>query len=374
MDDSIIKFIRQNDFELIKHIGRGACGTTVLLKDNLLDQYFVCKKYQPFTGIEPKQYFENFITEIKLMHQINNRNVIRIYNYFLYPSLFTGFILMEYIDGYSFDTFIHENPEKINDLFIQAIQGFSGLEDSGILHRDIRSSNILISKDNVLKIIDLGFGKKINFESDFQKSISLTYWCDTPNEFNDKIYNFQTEIYFLGKLFEKAIQDNDIQEFAYITELKNMILKDPATRYTSFKNIFNTIITKQNIEDLFDQHEIETYRTFANNLSSYFSQISSSATYEDDIDLLISKLDDVYHKNMLEDNIQSVVELGRALVKGSYKYKKNYYFEVFSLKDFLNLIKMSSTDKKRIILLHLQNRFNSIPHYNESDFDDDIPF
>ena len=46
-------------------------------------------------------------------------------------------------------------------MFIQAVAGFAYLERAGILHRDIRSGNLMVGGDGVLKIIDLGFGKKI---------------------------------------------------------------------------------------------------------------------------------------------------------------------------------------------------------------------
>ena len=124
MENDIIRFVRQKDYKLIRNVGRGATGAAVLLKDQLLDQLFVCKKYQPVIGIDPKEYYSNFVNEIKMMHLANNRNIVRIFNYYLYPDQYTGYILMEYIDGKYINEYISENPEKIDDLFIQKIQGF----------------------------------------------------------------------------------------------------------------------------------------------------------------------------------------------------------------------------------------------------------
>lgn len=374
MENDIIKFIRQKDYKFIKNIGRGATGATVLLKDELIDQLFICKKYQPIMGIDPKQYYDKFVNEIKLLYLVNNRNIVRVFNYYLYPEQATGYILMEYVDGQSISDYISWSPEKIDDLFMQTIQGFISLEESGILHRDIRESNILVSSDGTLKIIDLGFGKQIKFDSDFDKSISLNWWCDTPNEFMKKIYDFKTEIYFVGKLFEKEIMDNGIEDFSYISELKKMITLDPAERISSFTEIYTSLLS-QEMEELFDSDEIDVYREFADNFDKMLAKISSDAKYNNDIDSIISKLDDCYHKNMLEQYIQNNDELARIFVPGAFTYYKKKNIYVYTLKSFLKLIKGSSKDKKRIILSNIQNRLTSIEHYKENtDFTDDIPF
>jgi eukaryotic-like serine/threonine-protein kinase len=47
MESNIVHFLRTRDYLFVKELGRGACGRTVLLKDDVLDQFFVCKKYSP---------------------------------------------------------------------------------------------------------------------------------------------------------------------------------------------------------------------------------------------------------------------------------------------------------------------------------------
>lgn len=375
MENDIIRFVRQKDYKLIRNVGRGATGAAVLLKDQLLDQLFVCKKYQPVIGIDPKEYYSNFVNEIKMMHLANNRNIVRIFNYYLYPDQYTGYILMEYIDGKYINEYISENPEKIDDLFIQTIQGFICLEECGILHRDVRDSNILVSSDGIVKIIDFGFGKQIKFNNDFDKSISLNWWCTTPNEFSLHRYDFRTEIYFVGKLFEKMLIDNGLSNFTYKNELKKMIDIDPEERMQSFKNVFSSVILKQEMEDLFENDEIDSYRDFANSISKIYAKIGQSAKFLNDTDLVISKLEECYRKNMLEQTIQNVNDIAKVFFDGSYTYynKKDIY--LYTIENFIKLLKGSSKEKKRIIMLNIENRLNVIEHYKESEkFDDDIPF
>lgn len=185
MDNQVIKFVRQKDFVLEKRLGQGATGNTVLLHDTVINERFACKKYAPANPAHASRFFDSFVREIKLLHLINHPNVVRVFNYYLFPEQSTGYILMEYVDGQSIDFFLLINPETISDIFAQTINGFGYLEENGILHRDIRDSNILITGKNTVKIIDFGFGKQATKPENYDKSISLNWWCDLPNEFKE---------------------------------------------------------------------------------------------------------------------------------------------------------------------------------------------
>ena len=113
---------------------------------------------------------------------------------------------MEYIEGQDIESYLTNYPQNINDIFRQCIDGFVHLEKCKVLHRDIRPLNILVSNDDKLKIIDFGFGKQVNQEKDFDKSISLNWWCDPPSDFNNEQYDFRTEVYFVALLSHSLLQ------------------------------------------------------------------------------------------------------------------------------------------------------------------------
>lgn len=171
----IIEFLRTKDFKFIRNIGQGGTGKTVLLKDEYINESFVCKKYSSYYKEHRDAFFKNFVDEIKILHKLYHRNIVHVFNYYLYPEQKTGYILMEYIQGEDIKGYLQNNPHRLNDIFVQIINGFNYLELNGILHRDIRPENILVSDDGFVKIIDFGFGKEINFDEDFDKSITLNW-------------------------------------------------------------------------------------------------------------------------------------------------------------------------------------------------------
>ena len=204
----MVTFLRRRDYRMVRELGQGACGKTALLYDQQIEEHFVCKKYVPYSENKRQDLFSRFVSEIKLLHKVHHPNVVRVFNYYLYPEQFSGYILMEYVDGLDINDYLAGNPEHINDIFLQAIAGFGYLEGADILHRDIRPGNLMMSGDGVLKIVDLGFGKKIDRSADFDKSITLNWWCEPPLEFQTARYDFKTEVYFVGKLFQRIIQEN----------------------------------------------------------------------------------------------------------------------------------------------------------------------
>jgi len=69
-DEKVVTFLRKKDFVVVKSLGQGACGKTVLLRDDVINECFVCKKYAPINESMKKPSFENFIREIKLLSRV----------------------------------------------------------------------------------------------------------------------------------------------------------------------------------------------------------------------------------------------------------------------------------------------------------------
>ena len=248
MENNIIKFLKSKDYTAIRDIGQGGTGKTKLIKDETINETFVCKKYSTYYPEHQSLYYENFVNEIKILYKINHPNIVRVFSYYLYPEQSTGYILMEYIDGVDIEQYLTVNPNKINDLFIQTINGFKYLEERNILHRDIRPSNILISNDGIVKIIDFGFGKDVQKSVDYEKSITLNWTYSLPNDFSMSIYDFKTEVYFVGKLFERIIIDNNLHQiFKYKVALDKMIITNHDIRIASFYDVTRDIMSENAI-------------------------------------------------------------------------------------------------------------------------------
>ncbi|GAE84383.1 protein kinase family protein [Bacteroides reticulotermitis] len=365
-----VTFLRSKDFVMLKDIGQGGTGQTKLLKDETINEQFVCKKYSTYYPDQQSLYYDNFVNEIKLLYKINHPNIVRIFNYYLYPERVTGYILMEYIDGEDIEAYISSNPGEVNNIFLQTINGFKYLEENNILHRDIRPNNILVSNDRVVKIIDFGFGKNIASLEDNQKSITLNWAYSLPNEFNDSIYDFKTEIYFVGKLFERIIQINNLHKlFKYKSILNKMTTPESDSRIASFYTIFREVTSKNSTFIKFSSNEKQIYSNIANSIMTVCSTIEYSTKYLDDIEIITKRLDDLINKSLLEDYVQNNSSLINCFIADPYSYKKSPVIPIEYIVSFSDWWKGISNEYKIIVLNNLWERFDTIKRMS-----DNLPF
>jgi len=61
-------------------LGKGGCGRTVLLLEDIINEHFVCKKFDPSSLAHKDELFKGFMNEIRLMHRVFHPNVVRIFN------------------------------------------------------------------------------------------------------------------------------------------------------------------------------------------------------------------------------------------------------------------------------------------------------
>lgn len=237
----IVPFLKQKDYIMVNNdLGGGSFGKAVLLQDPFIDELFVAKKYEPEYEDIKERFYKNFLDEIKILYKLNHRNVVSIYNYYAYENIFTGYILMEYVEGKNIGEFITEyvgffEDVSLDDVFFQLIDGFCYIEEHRVIHRDIREGNILIDKAGTVKIIDFGIGKI--FEKKAGDSDSLVVeinraGSDTlPQEYYDGIYTHKSDMFYLAELFNRLLKEADepdLLDFSYHDILDKMMEKQPA--------------------------------------------------------------------------------------------------------------------------------------------------
>lgn len=369
----IITFDAKKNFTYIRKLGSGGTGDTHLFKDETTDMFFAIKKYVPKDAQYIDDHYKRFVDEIKILFNISHPNIVRIFNYYLYPALKTGFLQMEYVDGITIDKF-QPNPwdeKNWETAFRQVIEAFDYLENNKILHRDIRPANIMLDKDFNVKIIDFGFGKQTDCNEPEKNSVFLNWPAtDMPNEvvINGE-YNIQTEIYFVGTLFRHLLKD-EMKYYSFQHIIEKMIKIDPQERYTSFSEIVNDISAGVLAEIEFSDGDKETYRSFSSQLSSMIAEFIDAYAPINDVQTVLARLSDVIRNSSLEEYVPNNSKLIDCFVSGRYNYYPNKNIDVKTVVDFYKLIMRLSTSKKKVVLDNINNRLSAIRIEHE----DELPF
>jgi len=127
------------------------------------------------------------------------------------------------------------------------------------------------------------------------------------------------------------------------------------------------------IELAFSTAEIATYRKFANALVSVFATIGPGRQYQRDMRKIIDQLEILYRTTMLDLYVATPVKLARAFVAGEFSYYRSAQVEVSVLREFIEMLKGLSGEKKNIVLENLLTRLEAV-NRTGPDLDDDIPF
>lgn len=377
--NDIIGFIKEKAYRMINNnLGQGSFGRTVLLKDESIDELFVCKKFEPYYKDDTEQFYEAFKREIKIMYKLNHKNIVRIYNYYLFNEHKTGYIIMEYINGNNIDDYFsnHENI-NVDDIFIQLIEAFACLEKNNIFHRDIRSSNIMIDEGGVVKLIDFGLGKiytskKISQDS-LNEEINRMGMELIPSELTKGIYTIKTDMFCIAELYNRLLKKHNIKEFKYDNILNKMLQVDPNKRYDSFEKILETINNKQFQLLTVTEEDKKVYKNFSNSLIKSLSSYSELFKMEDNISKILADLQIIINNNCFEDIIVSNSSLISIFVKCPYKYYKKEKVETIDVINFYNWISNKDDQYQQIILNNLKIKLQTIETKVEYD-DDDLPF
>lgn len=377
----IITFLKKKDYEMVNNnLGSGAFGKTVLLRDPFIDELFVAKKYEPFRPDLQKDFYDSFLREIKIMHKLNHQNIVRIYNYYAYESLFTGYILMEYIDGTNIDDYLMnyvpwDSVTSPEELFIQLIDGFCYLEEHGIVHRDIREGNILINKDGVAKIIDFGLGKTFQpvdaNEDSLNEIINRSGLDSLPQEYFDGKYSSKTDMFYLAELFNRLLRKHGKQDLFPRREILHKMMEyDPDNRYESFSSVRDAM-RKDILSTLsINERDKEIYQAFSEALCGIIANYNESPQYISTKEQFISGLRQVLLENCFEDQVQNVTKLVRTIVTSSYAFYRNSIVPCYVLEDFVGWFEKHDDPLQERIFINLISKLSKIKVVAV----DDIPF
>jgi|GEM_PF-1901169 len=147
-------------YKILLHLGQGGMGVVYLAEDTILHRKAVLKFLLPQYLSEP-ELNARLLREARAAAKLNHPNIITIYE--VGEAANQIFIAMEYVEGESLRDLIAREEltfDKVFDLAGQICEGLGEAHRAGIVHRDLKLSNILLTKTGRVKIADFGLARQ----------------------------------------------------------------------------------------------------------------------------------------------------------------------------------------------------------------------
>ncbi|XP_069686207.1 serine/threonine-protein kinase Nek1-like [Periplaneta americana] len=209
-----------------KRIGEGSFGTAYLVRATESGCHYVIKRIN-FSRMTEKEKDEA-MREVEVLAKLQHPYIVAYKESFEYDK--NLYIVMDYCEGGDLYTKIREHAQKgryfsediILNWFVQICLALKHVHDRKILHRDIKSQNIFLTKGNHVKLGDFGIAKILKNTVDLAKTCIGTPYYLSPEICENKPYNNKSDVWALGCiLYEMAALKH-----AFVAgNMKNLIVK-----------------------------------------------------------------------------------------------------------------------------------------------------
>jgi NIMA (never in mitosis gene a)-related kinase len=196
---------------------------------------------------------ENALNEVRILASIDHPNIISYKEAFIDEESASLWIVMEYADaGDAFQLMCNLRDgnkwfteEEIWRIFIQTARGLQQLHDMEIMHRDLKSANIFLFSDGLVKLGDLNVSKVMKNTMEYTQT-GTPYYA-SPEVWKDEIYNYKSDIWSLGwviyeLIWQKPPFDAESMDQLYHTIIKGKFEPIPMTYSTGLERVISSLI------------------------------------------------------------------------------------------------------------------------------------
>ena len=194
-------------YEIVQLLGEGGMSYVYKANDKQLKRTVAIKTLKP-NYVQQEKFVERFKREAQTAANLNHPNIVQIFDWGIGDE---PFFVMEYIEGNTLTSIIAKRRTiSLNDVLFIGAQVSSGLQaahSKGLVHRDIKPGNIMITPEGKVKVTDFGIVSLQNEESDITKTGSIlgTASYISPEQAQGKPVSKESDLYSLGTVLYELI-------------------------------------------------------------------------------------------------------------------------------------------------------------------------
>ncbi|GIY37175.1 hypothetical protein CDAR_205841 [Caerostris darwini] len=213
-----------DNFNVIKPLGVGSFGSALLVQDVASQKQYVIKRVPLLNLSETEK--EEAMKEVEVLSQMKHPNIITYHKSFEENG--NLYIVTDYCDGGDLYSKIRTQngnyfkEDQILDWFVQICLAVKHVHDRRILHRDIKTQNIFLTKSGIAKLGDFGIARILNNTSELARTCIGTPYYLSPEICENKPYNNKSDVWSIGcVLYELTTLKHAFEA----KNIKNLVLK-----------------------------------------------------------------------------------------------------------------------------------------------------
>jgi eukaryotic-like serine/threonine-protein kinase len=203
---SMIGELVANRYELLEVVGTGGMSTVYRALDTLLERNVALKLLHPHYG-DDAEYVERFRREARSVAQLSHPNIVTVIDRGEDDG--QQYIVFEYIDGESVKQLVDRTgplpARRVIELGLQMADALAFAHQHGLVHRDVKPQNVLVTEDGEAKVTDFGIARSLDVEHGVTQTGTVLGTSNylSPEQARGQTVTPATDVYSLGVvLFE----------------------------------------------------------------------------------------------------------------------------------------------------------------------------
>ncbi len=193
--------VLSNRFKVLGALGEGAMGRVLLVDDGATGQEVALKVISRAFGVSEKSSRLQMKQEFRMMTQLRHPNCCAVYDYGILPAG-APFFSMEVVPGHGLDEILPLPADRLRDVLGQLLLALGYVHGLGLVHRDIKSANVRLRPDGVVKLMDFGL---MAYEGRTGDTISGTPAYLSPEAIKRGPVDRRSDLYSVGVLAYELI-------------------------------------------------------------------------------------------------------------------------------------------------------------------------
>lgn len=221
-------------YKILGKLGSGAMAVVYKAKQISLDRT-VAVKVLPKKFVQKADYVERFYKEGRLAAKMNHNNIVQAIDVGEVGGLY--YFVMEFVEGRTLHDDLSKgkifNEDEAIDLILQLVSALGHAHSLGLVHRDVKPKNIMINKEDVVKLADMGLARETSdekaAENEKGKAFGTPYYIAPEQIRGLKDIDGRADIYALGATLFHMLTGRVPFEAPAPSEVMKKHLKEPLT-------------------------------------------------------------------------------------------------------------------------------------------------